>query len=393
MKLFDHATPRLSELEERMISGIPPGGSWQEIPAGLSARVDQIRARSAARGLVHTTYYGRLAWDRPAYTINTYFSRIGNGAFLHPGQLRLISLREGARLQSFPDRVRFSGPRRSQYQQIGNAVPPLLAYAVANSLPPGIVADLFAGAGGLSLGFQMAGHKVVYAADHSPHAVATYNAAHGNEVARVRNLGDPDVRKQVTREVLDQAGGSPDLVLAGPPCQGFSTAGHRNRMDSRSAVFWAAFEVAKALRPQTLLIENVQGILSIAERSMPGKIMSEMRALGLEPAMAVLHAEEHGVPQRRTRVFFVGVREGTWEPPDPVCARKDPSVMLPAPFTVRDAISDLPPLVPGQELDDIELDTDPESIYQQWARGQLGAEELVSERQRRGERGLAPSLA
>ena len=370
MRLFDHATPRLSELEAQMIAAIPPGGNWQQIPAGLSARVDQIRRRSAERGLVHTTYYGRLAWDRPAYTINTYFSRIGNGAFLHPGELRLISLREGARLQSFPDHVRFLGPRRAQYEQIGNAVPPLLGHAVGATLAAGSVVDLFAGAGGLSLGFGMAGHEPVYAADRSPHAVATYNAAHGLELARCEDLGDEAALGRIAREIAGAAGGRPDVLLAGPPCQGFSTAGNRSGADPRSKVFWAAFEIAEKVRPRVLVIENVQGILSIAGRTMPERIAERMRALGLTPAMAVLRAEEHGVPQRRTRVLFVGQEQGKWQPPEPTHARIEASLLLPPPVTVRAAISDLPSLSPGDELHDVALKTRVRSAYQRWCRAE-----------------------
>ncbi len=375
--LYDHATPRLSELERQMAASIPEGGNWQSIAPGLSARVDQIRRRSAERGIVHTTYYGRLAWDRPSYTVNTYFSRIGNGAFLHPDQQRLISLREGARLQTFPDRVRFLGPRRAQYEQIGNAVPPLLGRAVAATLPTGVVADLFAGAGGLSLGFELAGSVPAFATDRSAHAVATYNAAHDAEVAEVAELGDAAVDRLVAREILRRCGGRPDVLLAGPPCQGFSTAGNRLVSDPRSKVFWSVFEIAAEVRPRVLLVENVQGIMSIAKRTMPRRIAARMRALGLTPAMAVLRAEEYGVPQRRTRVLFVGTSDGVaWTPPEPTRARTAESPPLPAPLTVRDAIADLPPLAPGDELHDVRLATAAMSPLQRWARGEIDVAEL-----------------
>ena len=363
-----------------MIAAIPPGGNWQQIPPGLSARVDQIRRRSAERGLVHTTYYGRLAWDKPAYTINTYFSRIGNGAFLHPGELRLISLREGARLQSFPDDIVVDGPRRAQYEQIGNAVPPLLAHAVASSLPQGATADLFCGAGGLSLGFATAGNEPIYASDRMAAAVSTYNAAHGGEIAEVTDLGDEKTATRVAREILRRAGGRPDLLLAGPPCQGFSTAGNRAGSDPRSAVFWSAFEIAAAVRPRALVIENVHGILSIAQRTMPTKIAQRMRDLGFNPSMAVLRAEEHGVPQRRTRVFFVGLQDGEWVPPEPRFARKEGSLLLPPPITVEEAIGDLPSLRPGDEIHDAPLDSAPTAEYQRWCRGTIPLRVLLESR-------------
>lgn len=354
-----------------MIAAIPEGGNWQSIPPGLSARVDQIRRRSEERGLVHTTYYGRLRGDMPSYTINTYFSRIGNGCFIHPTQPRLISLREGARLQSFPDRVKFHGARRAQYEQIGNAVPPLLAQSVASTLQQGLVADLFSGAGGLSLGFEMAGSSVVYATDVSPHACRTYNDTHGEEVAEVTDLSDPATQRSVIRRIRKRAGGRPDILLAGPPCQGFSTAGNRRGDDARSQLFWIPFRVAEEVKPAVLVVENVQGILSIAGRTLPARIATEMSQLGLTPHMCILRAEKHGVPQRRTRVFFVGIRHGKWEPPASRHSLDDVDARLPKPISVDEAISDLPPIPANGGREEMPLRRHARTDYQRWARGEL----------------------
>ena len=364
-----------------MIRDIPPGGNWRHIPTGLSDRVDQIKRRSED-GIVHTTYYGRLRPDAPSYTVNTYFSRIGNGCFIHPTQRRLISLREGARLQSFPDHVRFIGPRRAQYEQIGNAVPPLLGYAVGRTLPQGSVADLFAGAGGLSLGLELAGMNVVYATDRSAHACATLNAAHGRDIAVVEDLSKPDRLKQVASDILERAGGSLDVLAAGPPCQSFSTAGGRDHTDVRASLLWVPLRLAELVRPRVLLIENVQGILSSAKRTLPDRIAGAMTALGLTPHMAVLRAEEHGVPQRRTRVFFVGVAEGTWSPPPARFSRvgADQSLFTQPPVTVDEAISDLPPLEPSSGVDESILTTSPQSEYQSWARGMVDIEDAFAAR-------------
>jgi DNA (cytosine-5)-methyltransferase 1 len=378
-QVFNHVSPRVSELEAQMIDAIPEGGNWQSIAAGLSARVDQIRRRSEERGLVHTTYYGRLRRDMPSYTINTYFSRIGNGCFIHPTQDRLISLREGARLQSFVDSVRFHGPRRAQYEQIGNAVPPLLAHAVATTLRQGAVADLFCGAGGLSLGFELAGSSVVYATDANEYACHTYNEAHRQELAEVTDLSDPQVRRKVVQRIRKRAGGRPDLLLAGPPCQGFSTAGNRHRDDARSQLLWVPFEIAEELKPATLVIENVQGILSIADRPLPARIAAEMTRLGLTPHMCVLKAAEHGVPQRRTRVFFVGSRE-PWTPPERRCSLKASEEPLPTPVSVDEAIGDLPPLAPNGGRDEMALRRRARSAYQSWARNEIGLESFLGAR-------------
>jgi DNA (cytosine-5)-methyltransferase 1 len=384
-QVFNHVSPRVSELEAQMIEAIPEGGNWQSIPAGLSARVDQIRRRSEERGLVHTTYYGRLRRDMPSYTVNTYFSRIGNGCFIHPTQARLISLREGARLQSFADSVKFHGPRRAQYEQIGNAVPPLLAHAVAETLRRGTAADLFCGAGGLSLGFELAGSSVVYATDSGEHACRTYNDAHSREgLAEVTDLSDPQARRGVIQRIRKRAEGRPDLLLAGPPCQGFSTAGNRRRNDARSELLWVPFEIAEELKPAVLVVENVQGILSIAGRTLPARIAAEMTRLGLRPHMCRLRAEEHGVPQRRTRVFFVGVRDADWSPPERRCSLKADEESLLAPVSVSEAISDMPPLAPNGGREEMPLRRNARTDYQRWARNEIDLDFFLGARLRPG---------
>lgn len=111
--IYDHAAGALSDLDREIVAAVPAGGNWRDLPETFaSKRVEQIR-RSAARGEgSRSTYYGRLRWDRPAYTISTYFNRPGNGCFIHPDAPRLLTVREAARLQSFPDAYRFFGEGR-----------------------------------------------------------------------------------------------------------------------------------------------------------------------------------------------------------------------------------------------------------------------------------------
>ena len=98
-KIYNHISPTLSEMERKMLYHIVPGGNWKNIPSEISSkRLDKIRETGG-----RTTYYGRLRKDRPSYTITTYFNRLPNGCNIHPSQDRVISIREGARLQSFKD--------------------------------------------------------------------------------------------------------------------------------------------------------------------------------------------------------------------------------------------------------------------------------------------------
>jgi DNA-cytosine methyltransferase len=118
--LANHWCSDTSKVNLDRLEHIPQGGSWKDIPPRLlPARFHRVRMTD------YHTLYGRLHEGNPAYTISASFSNITSGCFGHPLQNRVISVREGARLQGFPDAFVVCGPKNSQYQQIGNAVPPL----------------------------------------------------------------------------------------------------------------------------------------------------------------------------------------------------------------------------------------------------------------------------
>ena len=123
-----HAAPRLGKVNIERLAHIPPGGSWRDIPFDLLPAGMKRAKRSD-----HTKRYGRMTWDSQACTILTKCD-IHWGAYLHPEQDRAISVREAARLQSFPDNFEFFGSKTEQYVQVGNAVPPLLGKAIGQTL-------------------------------------------------------------------------------------------------------------------------------------------------------------------------------------------------------------------------------------------------------------------
>jgi DNA (cytosine-5)-methyltransferase 1 len=124
-----HRQTRLSALNRERLRHIPPGGGMEDLPVHL--RVDCHKA--GAEKIGHRYVYGRLAADRPAGTITARFDSFTRGKFAHPVEDRNITLREGARLQTFPDTFRFSGNQEDIACQIGNAVPPVLAEALGRA--------------------------------------------------------------------------------------------------------------------------------------------------------------------------------------------------------------------------------------------------------------------
>lgn len=127
--LRDHESAPLSDDHRRLLEWVPRGGTWRDIPPHLLP--DRFRGM---RRTDSTNLYGRLDPSRPAYTINTQFENPSTGCYTHPFEDRALTIREGARLQTFPDTYTFVGTLTSRCRQIGNAVPPLLAATLANAL-------------------------------------------------------------------------------------------------------------------------------------------------------------------------------------------------------------------------------------------------------------------
>jgi len=160
------------------------------------------------------------------------------------------------------------------------------------------IVSLFSGAGGLDLGFKMAGHTIVWANDLYSDAVETYK----------KNLGDHIICKDVfavdESEVPDC-----DIVIGGFPCQGFSVANtKRNENDGRNQLYRQLIRIIEAKQPKFFLAENVKGIFSLAKGQVLKMILDDFAALGYKVQAKILNAADYGVPQLRQRVFIVGVR-------------------------------------------------------------------------------------
>lgn len=219
-----------------------------------------------------------------------------------------------------------------------------------------IAIDLFAGAGGLSLGFEQAGFDIAAAVEIDPiHcAVHEYNFPKCATLCRdISGLTGDEIRQAAdlgTREV--------DVVIGGAPCQGFSLIGHRALDDPRNALVGHFARIVFELRPKYFVFENVKGLTIGSHKRFLDEVMAEFERSGykVEHSYRVLNAAEYGVPQDRRRLFLWGARRGLPLPtyPEPITrpparARKGLE-RLPKVPTARDAIGDLPKLEKRREL-------------------------------------------
>jgi DNA (cytosine-5)-methyltransferase 1 len=393
--LYNHVCSTLSDLDMEVVMNVPPGGNWMDLPASTvakSARLTQIK-NSGGR----TTYYGRLNSEMPSYTVNTYFNRPGNGSFIHPGQNRLISMREAARLQSFPDRYQFKGSLSSRYKQIGNAVPPLLARAVGTQIRRGLGIDLFCGAGGLSEGFEQAGHKILLSSDSNPHMCETYQTNNPKTRVIQTDITNNNEVDNLLQNIESELHGRTIRFLAGgPPCQGFSTAGKWNPNDARNSLLFKTLDFVRKLRPEYVILENVPGIRSMRKGKLLESFIGFLEQEEYETQTYLLKAEQFGVPQRRRRVFIVANRIGVpiGNPEVKLSSivrgktRYDAHIEkngLSPPVTVSEAISDLPVLTSGEGEEVIEYNLEwLNSDYQRMMRGIISLKTFFAKRTEQG---------
>ncbi|MFH1656941.1 MAG: DNA (cytosine-5-)-methyltransferase [bacterium] len=368
--VYNHTTYSLSKNDLRMVKSVPAGGNWQNIPPNIpSKRLEQIR-KSGGR----TTLYGRLSLNKPSYTITTYFNRPGNGTYIHPIYNRVISAREAARFQSFPDNYVFRGSKASLCKQIGNAVPPLLAFAIARQTKKKTktknLLDLFCGAGGLSLGFGWAGYNIIAANDNFKQACDTYRTNHKNTLLIEGDITNRDIHHKIL-EVSKKR--KIDIIVGGPPCQGFSHAGKRIIDDPRNFLYKEFVNIVKKIRPKVFIMENVEGILTINEGRTYEEIKNNFKKLGYSVVGHKLHTAMFGIPQKRKRVVIIGTLKGDPESFFPKAIISDEQKYV----TTKEAISDLFDVQACKQDGPIRLKTKPSSIFQKFVRGFITPQEYL----------------
>jgi DNA (cytosine-5)-methyltransferase 1 len=206
------------------------------------------------------------------------------------------------------------------------------------------VIDLFCGIGGFSKGFEMAGFDVLLGIDNWDPALETFKNNHGNT-----KIINKDIR-EIEDDFYKKYSVDVDVIIAGPPCQGFSMCGTRDINDSRNSLFKEVIRAVKIINPKVVVIENVVGLMSM--KSPEGEyvkeiIHDELEKLGYEIENKILNADEYQVPQSRKRVFFIASKIGRINFPEKNLKK----------ITVFDALSNIPDSTKNEYLK-------PENEYQ-----------------------------
>ena len=221
--------------------------------------------------------------------------------------------------------------------------------------------DLFAGCGGLSKGFMDAGFDIIVGVDNDQAALNTFAKNHGAAIAM-----NADLSKQETFDEIKRVAGerSIDVIIAGPPCQGFSLTGPRNFDDKRNKLYLAVIEIVKQYKPKGFIIENVPGMATLYGGQIKQEILQRFRKLGYNIECRILCAADYGVPQMRKRLIFMGVREDIGVPhfPEPILGDGHY-------ITCREAIGDLPQRVSELGEEESEYVSEPTTEYQRLMRG------------------------
>ena len=219
--------------------------------------------------------------------------------------------------------------------------------------------DLFSGAGGMSVGAERAGVRVILAIEQDKWAANTYKRNHPgttviqSDICTVKNLSLADIADR-----------EPTVVFGGPPCQGFSTSNQRTRnsQNPNNWLFKHYIRLIAQVKPHWVVFENVTGILETEGGMFADRVVSDFENLGYAVTTFVLNARNYGVPQNRSRFFAVASKQGITIS-EPI--KKEESV------TVKEAIDDLPVLEPGAEECELLYRAEATSGFAKQMKGQL----------------------
>lgn len=210
------------------------------------------------------------------------------------------------------------------------------------------VVDLFCGSGGLSLGAQNAGAKVVFGVDHDKNALGTFRENFGSERAKTLDLSSP-------AEELSEKLPNHRILLAGPPCQSFSTSNQRTRTDDNplNNLLFVPAEIAAIVQPEAVVVENVHGLGIGSRQKYLDELVRKLEKSGYSVSVETIGGSKVGLPQNRTRLFIIGLKKPGFSL----------DLVQREQATVSDAISDLPVLENGASVDVLPYGTTAKSEY------------------------------
>ena len=220
------------------------------------------------------------------------------------------------------------------------------------------VIDLFAGVGGLSLGFEQAGFNVVLANEYDPEIASAYQMNHPHTQMIVGDITSLDLE-----ETFGKLAGQIDVIIGGPPCQGFSQKGQRKTIhDSRNFLFKYYVKVVELVHPKYFLMENVPNLLTAEHGYFQKEIVELFSSIGYQLTTGVLNAADYGVPQNRRRAVILGKRDH----PAPALPEK-----MSTHVTIWDAIGDLAFLQSSEGTEEQPYPNLPASDYAKALRGKM----------------------
>jgi len=223
-----------------------------------------------------------------------------------------------------------------------------------------IAVELFAGAGGLSLGLEKAGFNVVLANEIEKDFATTFSLNHKNTKMICDDIHNIDFKEELKKLNISQV----DLLSGGPPCQGFSTVGSKNEKDKRNSLFYEYIRAVFEIEPNYVIFENVSGFKTMYKGRAYKTLISELLELGYKTVSAILDASDFGLPQIRKRMIVIGWKKSLKrvDLPTPTHCSEENILSLPKKLTLMDAISDLPQLKANEEKNYYE--TEPLNKYQ-----------------------------
>lgn len=167
--------------------------------------------------------------------------------------------------------------------------------------------DLFCGCGGFSYGFQEAGFEMLLGIDMWKDATVTYK--HNFPNATVINDDIENVSAEQITNKIGVCADDIDVIIGGPPCQGFSLSGKRMIDDPRNRLYKSFVNLVKCIQPKLFVMENVPGLIRLFGGKIKEQVLEDFSALGYQVKVELLSSEMYGVPQQRKRVFFVGINK------------------------------------------------------------------------------------